>query len=244
MKVCGQKDVVRGCIVARKTMNNNIDVLVKHYQNIHELTYRFREQRNKTFVILLVILGIVTLLALRVPQTDSLLIDIIAKIAGSKRTAELRSSFPFAILQSILMVAILNLIIDLHNLNLRVNRNFQYLGGLENEIRTQLELGGESTFFTLEGKFYDRHWKPSLGMISVVYILIIGFLLTSVIVTKIINDFQHFQYILGIVDIALSLFIFAFFCAYVLSTSFLHVIKRFLAKIKTCCHWILRRFGR
>jgi hypothetical protein len=221
-------------------MNQSIDVLAEHYQNTYELTYQFREQRNKTFVILLFILGIVTVLTLRVPQADSLLIDIIAKITGSTRMEELRSSFPFAILQSIFMVAVLHLIIDLHHLNLRVIRNFQYLGDLENEIRTQLRLGDDSAFFTREGKFYDTHRGPFLWMIPIVYILILSFLLVSFIFSKIIGDFRQFQYFLGIIDIVLSLFILAFFGAYTYANlNQLPMVKRFFrTKIQADGGWI------
>ena len=77
-------------------MSNTANILVDHYQKTYELTFEMWKQRNRTFLILLAIISVATLLTFRAPEANSLLVDLVAKLVGlsdAKRIEQLRSSF-------------------------------------------------------------------------------------------------------------------------------------------------------
>lgn len=141
--------------------------LVKHYDKTYDLTYKLWEQRNRLFLILVGVIGAATLLTYRAPETDSLLVDLVAKSVGvsdnEKRVEQLRTGFPFAVLQSILLLVIFYLMVNLFHRALYVLRNYAYLGALEVEIRNDLKVNEGSIAFTRESTFYwDK--RPSSGV--------------------------------------------------------------------------------
>jgi hypothetical protein len=84
---------------------DNAQLLTEHYQKTYELRYEFWKQRNLTFLILLGVIGLATLLTFAPAQTNPLLIDWIAKalaISEPGRIAQLEKSFPWAIVQTLL----------------------------------------------------------------------------------------------------------------------------------------------
>src|SRR6266404_1560775 len=92
--------------------------LVQHYQKTYELTYEMWKQRNRTFLLLLGVIGVATILTFRAPQANSLLVDLIRKlldVSEPARIDELRNSFPFGLLQSILLVAVFYLMVNLYH---------------------------------------------------------------------------------------------------------------------------------
>ena len=88
-------------------MGEKVQALTEHYQKTFELTYEMWRERNKIFVLLLVVIGVALLLALHIPGTNSLLVDAIVKFLGitdPARINQLYNTFPFDVLLSILLV--------------------------------------------------------------------------------------------------------------------------------------------
>jgi hypothetical protein len=86
------------------------ELLAEHYQKTFELTLSVWEQRNRTFLMLLGVVGAASLLTFNVSQAQPILADLIAEAVGAEgatRRAELRTSFPYGILQSILLMVVL-----------------------------------------------------------------------------------------------------------------------------------------
>src|SRR3972149_11351663 len=103
----------------------NVDLLAGHYQKTCEVAYDYWKERNKLFVILVLTAGMGLLLVLRVPETNSLLVDAIAKFLGltdASRINELYTNFPFEVLLSGILVVMFYLMQRLYSTNLSTMR--------------------------------------------------------------------------------------------------------------------------
>lgn len=140
-------------------MSDTAAVLAEHYQKTYELTLEMWRQRNRTFLLLLAVIGSATLLTFRAAETSLLMVYLVAKLLGVSDQAqvqELRRSFPFGLLQSLLLVVVFYLTVNLYHRAIYVLRNYSYLSRLEDEIHQELGLPAGSISFTREGGFYWR----------------------------------------------------------------------------------------
>jgi hypothetical protein len=209
----------------------NPQLLTEHYQKTYELTYELWKQRNITFLVLLGVIGIATLLTFGPAQTNPLLIAWIAKVLGiteRAEIAELRSSFPFAILQSLLLIVVFYLMVNLYHRALYILRNYRYLGELEREIRDHLQLSKDSVSFTRESSFYWGDRALLLGAVKWMYILFVGALLLAFLGGRTYRDFGSGNSVLGLVDLSVSVPTIVFFVAYAYSTVSLDTAERVL----------------
>lgn len=195
-------------------MSEKAKALADHYQNTYELTYSLWQQRNRTFLLLLAVIGIATLLTFRAPQADSLLVDYLAKWVGVSddpvRLAEIRRGFPFGLLQSILLIIVFYLMVNLYHRAVYVLRNYRYLACLEKEIRGELALAEEAVSFTRESSFYWSERSRLSGFVKWVYIAMLGLLLLAFLGGRIWDDFQRAR-ILALVDLAIAVPTLVFF---------------------------------
>lgn len=158
-----------------------------------------------------------TLLTFRVPEANSLLVDLIAKLLGVSdptRIEGLRQSFPFGILQSVLLTAIFYLMVNLYHRAVYVLRSYSYLGELEREIREQLELPAHSVSFTRESTFYWGMQHSLTNFVNWVYITFLGLLLGAFLVGRVVDDFRSDNVPLAVVDIVIAIPSIIFFYAY------------------------------
>ncbi len=192
-------------------------LLIEHYQKTNELTFKLWQQRNNTFIILLGVIGAATLLTFRVPQAEPLLVDIISKLVGitdSARIAELRVGFPFGLIQSIVLVVVFYLVVNLNHRASYVLRNYRYLAGLEQEIRSRLN--PPSIAFTRESTFYwsDRKQSRVWGAVKWVYLGMLGFVLLAFLGGRLLEDLWARNFVLGAVDLAIAIPTLIFFYDY------------------------------
>jgi hypothetical protein len=147
-------------------VSDKSEILAEHYQKTFELTLITWEKRNQTFLLLLGVVGAATLLTSNVPQAQPLLVDLVMKLLGiteATRAAELRSSFPYWLIQSILQMKVMYLMLILYQRTVTIQRLYKYMALLEDEIREALTLASTTKSFTREGSFYEAH-KPVLGL--------------------------------------------------------------------------------
>jgi hypothetical protein len=202
-------------------MKDNTQILAEHYQKTYELTYELWKQRNQTFLILLAVIGAATLLTFSATQTNPLLVRWIAKVLDVKdkqEIQELAGSFPFGLLQSLLLVVVFYLVVNLYHRALYVLRNYRYLAALEQEIRGHLEAPPKSIAFTREGSFY---WSDRTFLQSAVkwcYIVLVGCLLFAFLGGRIYEDFTTRTVVLAVVDLMISIATSLFFLAYARSS--------------------------
>src|SRR4029079_6485371 len=159
-------------------MDETTKALIDHYQKTYELTYSLWQQRNSTFLILIGIVGVATLLTFQGPQAEPLLADAGAKlihITDPERTAELRSGLPFSLIHATILAAVFYLVVNLSHRAAYVLRNYRYLARLEENIRDRLKLPPGSVAFMRESSFYWAERSPLAGAVKWVYIGMLGF---------------------------------------------------------------------
>jgi hypothetical protein len=203
-------------------MKDKAEILAEHYQKTYELTFELWKQRNQTFLILLGVIGAATLLTFSPAQTNPLLALWIAKalgVTGDQNIQDLGRSFPFGLLQSLLLVVVFYLVVNLYHRALYVLRNYRYLAALEQEIREQLGAPADSKAFTREGSFY---WSDRAFLQSAVkwcYILLVGCLLLAFLGGRVYQDFKTSPISWTLVDLAISAATGMFFVAYARSSA-------------------------
>lgn len=202
-------------------MQNRTTLIVDHYQKTFELTFDVWRQRNKVSLLLLAVIGAATLLTFEIPEANSLLVDFLAKVLNvtdQSRIKELRTSFPYGILQSILLFAVFYLMVNLYHRTVWVLRNYRYLGALETEIRDHLNLQEATVAFSREGDFYWRNRCKGLGSVKWVYIVLLAGLLSFFLIGKFYNDLSTGSLILIVIDLVMGSATLFFYIAYILSS--------------------------
>jgi hypothetical protein len=147
------------------------------------LTLSSWEQRNRTFLLLLAVVGGAALLTYKVPVAASLLADLVAKLSGIEdvgQRTELRNSFPYGLIQSILLMVVFYLTVSLYHRTTFILRSYRYLERMEEEIRAALDLPDTSIAFTREGTFYWRYRPVLSSLVGAVYIGMLGLLLEAI----------------------------------------------------------------
>lgn len=203
------------------TPKDMVEIVAEHYQKTYELTYELWGQRNRIFLLLLGVIGAATLLNLQVAQANSLFVSWIAKTLGvtdKNSIEELQKTFPFGLLQSILLIVVFYLMVNLYHRALYVLRNYRYLGALESEIRQQLGLPAEAVSFTRESTFYWSDRPPLLGAVKWVYILLLGTLLLTFFAGRLFDDLRTGNSVFALVDLFIGTTTIVYYCAYARSS--------------------------
>lgn len=202
-------------------MDETYKLTAEHYQKTYELTLQMWEQRNTTFLLVLVVVGGATMLTFNVSQAEPLLVDILAKIVGitdASRMADLRRSFPYGLVQSTLLMTILYLMVILYHRTVFIQRCYLYLGAIEPELKRGLGLPADSVAFTRESKFYHDHKAPFARFVAATYIGMLGALLLAFLGSRIYTDFAAGNGVVGVVDLALAAPTMLFFTGYARSS--------------------------
>jgi len=198
-----------------------VEALTEHYQNTYELTYRYWVQRNRTFLLLLTVIAIASFITFGSPNTDSIMVFIIAKFIGVTDAAgrnEIQQGFSFTLIQSVLLFLVLYLMVNLHHRSDFVLRNYQYLGRLEQEIRVALNLNEDSVAFSRESGFYWKSRSWGSAAVKWVYILLLGLLLIIFLGGRLYNDLISQNYYLLLAELIIAIATLLFYIAYAFSS--------------------------
>jgi Ca2+/Na+ antiporter len=187
------------------------ELLVQHYQDTYQLTYQLWQQRNHLFLILLGIVSLASLLTYA-PETNSILLSWIGKVVGIADQKALTASVPFALLQAAFLAVVFYLMVNLFHRALYILRNYRYLGALETEIRTTLQLNDAELAFTRESRFYWSDRPRALETVKYVYIVLLGGLLLAFLGGRLYTDWGN--WLLVIVDLGLALPTLGYFLAF------------------------------
>ncbi len=200
---------------------SNGQILADHYQKTFELTLTTWEKRNQTFLLLLAVVGVATLLTFKVSQAEPLLVDLVVKLLDIKeevRYDELRRSFPYGLIQSILLMVIMYLTLILYHRTATIQRFYRYLAKLETELRSELALPVTAVTFTRESTFYSEH-NPILGrFVAMSYIALLGCLLVTFLGFRIFSDFMSGNVVVAVADLLLAVPTAIFFYGYARSS--------------------------
>jgi hypothetical protein len=192
------------------------EMLVDHYQKTYEVTYELWNARNRLFPTLAAVIGGAAFLALRLPGADSLFVAVIRKIADLDETTQqaLQQGVTYQILQTVLMVVVFHLLLDLYRHTQDITRNYKYMAGLEDEIRQALGFSGDKIAFTRENIFYQRNRVKLLGGVRYVYSIVLGVLLALFLYARISDDFHIGNFWFTAADIIIAIPIILYFVDY------------------------------
>ena len=197
------------------------ELLVSHYQKTHEVTLEMWKQRNRLFLYLLIVVGVASFLALGPQEAHSLLVDMLAKIldiSDNERIDELRTSFPYNLIQTLLLIVVFYLMVNLYHRSRFVIRNYMYLGFLEKEIRQELKLSKADAAFTRESRFYWRTRDSLAWLVKWAFFILLGGLLALFLGSRIVCDVTNGEIFFIIVDLAAAALIVVFYVGYIFSS--------------------------
>jgi hypothetical protein len=202
-------------------MNDRGQLLADHYQKTYELTWDLWRQRNSTFLLLLSVIAGATLLTFSSAATQPLLARWVAKsleITDRQDILEFIRSFPFGLLQTLLVAVVFYLMVNLYHRALYVLRNYRYLACLEREIRQELAISPQSIAFTREGEFYWTDRIALQGAVKWCYVVMVGLLLFSFLIGRIYQDFMLRATVLAFAELLIAMATGVFFVAYAKSS--------------------------
>lgn len=172
-------------VLTEETQIQAAEVLAEHYQKTFELNHSLWEERNKNFLILLLVAGFEILITYRTPSLTSFFTDLYNHFIAptpSKTTEDISQGFPFQLLQTILLMVILYLLIQIYHRTTHIKRTYNYLKELETDIRAALASHAGTHSFTREGDYYyNPDNQPQLMKLTgIIYSLLLGALLLLV----------------------------------------------------------------
>ncbi|HEX4603976.1 MAG TPA: hypothetical protein VH724_08300 [Candidatus Angelobacter sp.] len=197
-------------------MEDSVKYLVDHYQKTYELTFTLWEGRNKTFLVLLGVVGVAPLVTFPALGARSLVFLYLGHMLGLKDddVHSLQNGFPQRVLQAIILFVILYLTVNLYHRARYVLRNYAYLSALESEIRQTLSLREGAVAFTRESTFYWGQRDFLSGAVKYVYIVLLAGLLLTFLGVLTVADWKNGNHVLSLVDLIFAvptlIFVFGF----------------------------------
>jgi len=170
--------------------NDRAQVLADHYHRAAEQATARWQERNRQFLALVGVLALAVLLTANQSSTDSFFLALVAKLAGVKEDDinRLRESFPYVVLHGLLVVLVFYFMTDVFRLNANIIRNYEYLRGLEPDLRDELGLHVDDAAFSRETAFYDSFRVKWSGLVKYAYVLIVGGMLAFFLLFRITSD--------------------------------------------------------
>lgn len=202
-------------------MADKNELLVEHYHKTFDLTTRLWEQRNRLFLFLIGVIGLSAILTFRGSEANPLFLDMIIKALGItdvNRINEIRASFPFALLHSVLLLVVFYLMFNLYHRALSVLTQYAYLGSLEKEIRDSLQFQAGTKAFTRESDFYWGNRPALMGSVKWVYMFLLGLLLLAFLVGRLVDDYYSGSQWLVWIDLVISIPTIIYFYGYASSS--------------------------
>jgi succinate dehydrogenase/fumarate reductase cytochrome b subunit len=150
-----------------------VEIYYDHYKDTFTYLRGYLSSRDKTFYITLGLLVLVFFQSNNPDVTKEISINLIKKNAGSNVTVDIN------FINSLLLFVFLSLIIKYFQLNLLIERQYNYLHSLEEELTSTLGVK-----ITREGKSYVEGYPFVLSVIHRIYGILFPVLLVAVLVKK------------------------------------------------------------
>jgi hypothetical protein len=129
--------------------------LLEHYRDTYDATFRFEQERNRLFQVLIVVLIASTYLAFDKDTANSFLAALAPGSANAQ--AEMKKLNLYNVFSVFSLLACLYLIVNLHHRFATIKRNYKYLAALEKEIRNELGIQPPAVAFSRESEFYTAN---------------------------------------------------------------------------------------
>jgi tetrahydromethanopterin S-methyltransferase subunit G len=170
--------------------------LAEHYQRTVDLVSRSWDRRNRQFITLIAVLAAAVLVAfsrqLIAPFLEALIVGQLPSLQPQV-VDRLRAFLPLAsdLLLALLVVSIFYLMASLcHGTGMIINY-YVYLGMLEREVRSELQLARDQIAFTREGPFFEATGRKLTRLIGFCYKMVLGVLLVCFFALRIYFDIPN-----------------------------------------------------
>jgi hypothetical protein len=205
--------------------------LTAHYRETSELNQRLWEQRNRTFLLLILTIGIGATILFKLPPPPEggrpIIFEAVVRLAlENQDNTGVVLLFPYPILHAVVLIAVFYQMVVFFHRSATVLRNYSYLARLEKEIRLRLNLPESSVAFTRESTFYWNHRPRMFGLVKYMYVGILGTLLVLFFSYRFFEDvgqwmsspFHYTEPMLVGIDALVAIPTLVIFGAYVLNT--------------------------
>jgi hypothetical protein len=191
--------------------------IIDHYNRTFEVTWKLWEQRNRTFLVLLLTIGIANLFT-----NDDFLLATMKTVFEhlNMKLGDLgKNGFPYQTFHSIMLTVVFYLMVNLYHRSASVLRSYTYIGLLEHEIRDGLglkkpnevellkkegEVPKEEVAFTRESSFYWNRRPLFFGVVKYFYILIVGAFLAFYYCVRVAHDRSVDDTVMLVIDAAVG----------------------------------------
>lgn len=180
-------------------MGSNIEratVLAEHYHKTYDLAHLIWGDRNRTFLLLLVVTSLGAFINLPQPVGASvignasvaseLVVNVIARFLDLDPavTDTLKSSITGNLLRLAFDAAVFYLLATLNHRTDQLNRHYDYLSRLEDDIRADLSISKDSMTFAREGKHYDAKRGWFSRVVGKLYAALLALIIAAYIILK------------------------------------------------------------
>ncbi len=155
-------------------------LLIEHYHRTLDSAARIWDARNKSFLLLVGVVGASALLTASPDFTSRLADMLLARASTNADGAKVENVLPYypsAVVNAMLLLVAFFLTMNLFQKTVSMIRYYKYVGVLESEIRRLLGIADPSMVFARESLHYWQERPRSFWIVRYAYIVILGALL-------------------------------------------------------------------
>ena len=151
--------------------------MLDHYQETYRVTHRFEYERNRLFVLFILVLIVAIYLALN-KEVAQVALDFFAPKSDAAKDALAKVNF-YRIFNVISIMAAFYIVVNLHHRYSTIKRNYNYLAKLEHEYSARSsQIKPPQIAFTRESTFYEQNRSSLSKFVRISYsIILISFVM-------------------------------------------------------------------
>lgn len=175
----------------------DVDIIYDHYKETFNLSKESQNKRNKCFVILCFLEAISFLMTVHSEVATYILLNIINEVT------DMELVFGKSILQSLLWVLVAYILIRYVQLNIYIERQYEYISRLEDGITSALK----GVKIDRESGSYLKNYPAILNIIDCLYKWFFPLLFLSINIVRIIIEWKELGICLAVICDSLICFV-------------------------------------
>ncbi|GAA0103200.1 hypothetical protein UT300012_39160 [Paraclostridium bifermentans] len=164
-----------------------LELAYDHYKDSFTLIREAEKERNKLFILVVLLVTALYLFAIEPNSLYQILKDLI------KEHSKVSMNFGFTTIQSLLWIILLFYTIRYFQINSYINRQYDYLHRLENSIDDKVDIT-----FNREGRGYLDNYPKFLDLVYYIYTWIFPLIYICIVSYKIIGEWINSKFSLHI----------------------------------------------
>jgi hypothetical protein len=192
--------------------------LIGHYDKTFDVTWQLWGQRNRTFLMLLLVICLANLITN--DEFLRLLINAaLGYLTGNKTTeVDFKETIPYQTIQIVMLILVFYYMVTIYHRSATVLRNYAYLDKIEQEIRVALQLTEDDVAFTREGGFYWTKRPFLFSSVKYFYTIIVLGLIGLYYYARVTRDYAKWDQVMVAADVVVGIPTAIVFLAYASQT--------------------------